>query len=193
MFYILQVTMADKEGAEKACANPNPMIDGRKANVNLAYLGAKPKLHGSQPGNTPSAPGRLHIFILLGNFVLIAAYPCYKLLVVYSCGTWLHFTTLDLVCGFLSLLCMPALVCGVCPYVACYHRPTARLYTETTITANISHTNFPNASPTNSNTLLHTEMQTNMYLELCVFIIYDFLKFTFAHLWLSFLSIIHTF
>ncbi len=45
--------MADKEGAEKACANPNPMIDGRKANVNLAYLGAKPKLHGSQPGNMP--------------------------------------------------------------------------------------------------------------------------------------------
>ena len=43
--------MADKEGAEKACANPNPMIDGRKANVNLAYLGAKPKLHSSQPGN----------------------------------------------------------------------------------------------------------------------------------------------
>ena len=42
--------MADKEGAEKACANPNPMIDGRKANVNLAYLGAKPKHHSSQPG-----------------------------------------------------------------------------------------------------------------------------------------------
>ena len=42
--------MVDKEGAEKACANPNPMIDGRKANVNLAYLGAKPKLHSSQPG-----------------------------------------------------------------------------------------------------------------------------------------------
>ena len=51
MFSTLQVTMADKEGAEKACANPNPMIDGRKANVNLAYLGAKPKLHSSQPGN----------------------------------------------------------------------------------------------------------------------------------------------
>ena len=41
--------MADKEGAERACANPNPYIDGRRANVNLAYLGAKPK-HGSQPG-----------------------------------------------------------------------------------------------------------------------------------------------
>ena len=49
--------MADKEGAEKACANPNPMIDGRKANVNLAYLGAKPKLHASQPGKLPPGHG----------------------------------------------------------------------------------------------------------------------------------------
>ena len=51
--------MADKEGAEKACANPNPMIDGRKANVNLAYLGAKPKLHSSQPGNIKILSGNL--------------------------------------------------------------------------------------------------------------------------------------
>lgn len=37
------VTMTDKEGAKRACENPNPIIDGRKANVNLAYLGAKPR------------------------------------------------------------------------------------------------------------------------------------------------------
>lgn len=37
--------MKDKEGAERACADPYPIIDGRKANVNLAYLGAKPKPH----------------------------------------------------------------------------------------------------------------------------------------------------
>ncbi|XP_064652347.1 RNA-binding protein 38-like isoform X1 [Lineus longissimus] len=37
------VTMSDKIGAEKAIENPNPTIDGRKANVNLAYLGAKPR------------------------------------------------------------------------------------------------------------------------------------------------------
>lgn len=43
--------MADKEAAERACANPNPVIEGRRANVNLAYLGAKPKLHG-QPGRS---------------------------------------------------------------------------------------------------------------------------------------------
>lgn len=41
--------MKDKEGAEKACANPNPVVDGRRANVNLAYIGAKPKSH-SHPG-----------------------------------------------------------------------------------------------------------------------------------------------
>lgn len=44
------VTMANREGAENACENPNPVVDGRKANVNLAYLGAKPKNH-SQPSS----------------------------------------------------------------------------------------------------------------------------------------------
>ncbi|KAI6192177.1 RRM domain-containing protein [Aphelenchoides bicaudatus] len=37
------VTMKDRPDAEKACKDPNPIIDGRKANVNLAYLGAKPR------------------------------------------------------------------------------------------------------------------------------------------------------
>lgn len=35
--------MADRLAAERACKDPNPIIDGRKANVNLAYLGAKPR------------------------------------------------------------------------------------------------------------------------------------------------------
>ena len=35
--------MATKEAAERACKEPNPIIDGRKANVNLAILGAKPR------------------------------------------------------------------------------------------------------------------------------------------------------
>ena len=35
--------MATKETAERACKEPNPIIDGRKANVNLAILGAKPR------------------------------------------------------------------------------------------------------------------------------------------------------
>merc|ERR1712127_399650 len=37
------VIMSEKEGAERACKEPNPIIDGRKANVNLAILGAKPR------------------------------------------------------------------------------------------------------------------------------------------------------
>ena len=40
---VWQVTMADRAAAERACKDPNPIIDGRKANVNLAYLGAKPR------------------------------------------------------------------------------------------------------------------------------------------------------
>ncbi|KAK0403808.1 hypothetical protein QR680_017131 [Steinernema hermaphroditum] len=37
------VTMKDRAAAERACKDPNPIIDGRKSNVNLAYLGAKPR------------------------------------------------------------------------------------------------------------------------------------------------------
>ena len=47
-FPILQVIMATKEAAERACKEPNPIIDGRKANVNLAILGAKPRLNSLQ-------------------------------------------------------------------------------------------------------------------------------------------------
>ena len=35
--------MSTKDSAERACKEPNPIIDGRKANVNLAILGAKPR------------------------------------------------------------------------------------------------------------------------------------------------------
>ncbi|GAB6022820.1 hypothetical protein CHUAL_006918 [Chamberlinius hualienensis] len=37
------VTMTDRLAAERACKDANPIIDGRKANVNLAYIGAKPR------------------------------------------------------------------------------------------------------------------------------------------------------
>lgn len=46
------VTMADRQAAERACKDANPIIDGRKANVNLAYIGAKPRgnaQHGADP------------------------------------------------------------------------------------------------------------------------------------------------
>lgn len=35
--------MGDRASAERACRECNPIIDGRKANVNLAILGAKPR------------------------------------------------------------------------------------------------------------------------------------------------------
>uniref|UniRef100_A0A8C9NRT3 RNA binding motif protein 38 n=1 Tax=Serinus canaria TaxID=9135 RepID=A0A8C9NRT3_SERCA len=43
--------MADRAAAERACKDPNPIIDGRKANVNLAYLGAKPRSIQTGEGN----------------------------------------------------------------------------------------------------------------------------------------------
>ena len=36
--------METKEAAEAAILDPNPVIDGRKANVNLAYLGVKSRI-----------------------------------------------------------------------------------------------------------------------------------------------------
>ncbi len=36
--------METKEAAESAILDPNPVIDGRKANVNLAYLGVKSRI-----------------------------------------------------------------------------------------------------------------------------------------------------
>ena len=35
--------MAHEKAASEACKDSNPVIDGRKANVSLAYLGAKPR------------------------------------------------------------------------------------------------------------------------------------------------------
>lgn len=47
--------MTDRGAAERACKDPNPIIDGRKANVNLAYLGAKPR--SIQTGEAPAGGG----------------------------------------------------------------------------------------------------------------------------------------
>ena len=40
--------METKEQAETAILDPNPIIDGRKANVNLAYLGVKSRVPPQQ-------------------------------------------------------------------------------------------------------------------------------------------------
>lgn len=52
--------MTDRGAAERACKDPNPIIDGRKANVNLAYLGAKPR--SIQTGEVYST-SRLDLFL----------------------------------------------------------------------------------------------------------------------------------
>uniref|UniRef100_A0A8C6WS49 RNA-binding protein 38 n=1 Tax=Neogobius melanostomus TaxID=47308 RepID=A0A8C6WS49_9GOBI len=56
------VTMTDERAAERACKDPNPIIDGRKANVNLAYLGAKPRTiqPGISIGVQPIHPALIH-------------------------------------------------------------------------------------------------------------------------------------
>ncbi|KAH8849172.1 RNA-binding protein 24 [Schistosoma japonicum] len=48
------VTMSRTEDALLAIRDPNPCIDGRKANVNLAVLGAKPRF---MPGTNTGVPG----------------------------------------------------------------------------------------------------------------------------------------
>lgn len=45
--------MGDRLSAERACKDPNPIIDGRKANVNLAILGAKPRGNLTQGKKKP--------------------------------------------------------------------------------------------------------------------------------------------
>jgi hypothetical protein len=47
--------MVTKESAQEAIRDPNPVIDGRKANVNLAYLGAKPRNAVTLAANSAAA------------------------------------------------------------------------------------------------------------------------------------------
>ena len=65
--------MATKEGAEKACKEPNPIIDGRKANVNLAILGAKPRVNSLQGKNTTLLFNILSYFynVSLPSYIII--------------------------------------------------------------------------------------------------------------------------
>lgn len=53
--------MNTQEAASLATKEANPVIDGRKANVNLAYLGAKPRV-------IPSPAGKFSIDIIYENF-----------------------------------------------------------------------------------------------------------------------------
>lgn len=86
------VIMGDRASAERACKDPNPIIDGRKANVNLAILGAKPrgtvtpsemmsstysgKLQRSDRARTiPTPLTTTHVISLIGIKFVIAPHP----------------------------------------------------------------------------------------------------------------------
>jgi len=72
------VTMLEAEGAKKAIQDPNPVIDGRKANVNLAYLGAKPRGASTAPVSPAAAfmkPGLIAPQIGLPQFFMPGMMP----------------------------------------------------------------------------------------------------------------------
>ena len=54
--------MNTQEAASLATKEANPVIDGRKANVNLAYLGAKPRVIPSPAGKFEEKPIENGIF-----------------------------------------------------------------------------------------------------------------------------------
>ncbi|XP_020107905.1 probable RNA-binding protein ARP1 isoform X1 [Ananas comosus] len=53
------VTFKEAEAAKKACEDATPVINGRRANCNLASLGAKTRLRPSPP-TTPAPPAHHH-------------------------------------------------------------------------------------------------------------------------------------
>lgn len=79
------VTMSDRPAAERACKEPNPVIDGRKANVNLAYLGAKPRvLPLAIKAGYPAAAG-----LLQGQYGVPAQYMYQQALVASPTAAFL--------------------------------------------------------------------------------------------------------
>ena len=71
--------MARKEDAEKAVLDPNPTIDGRRANVNLAYMGAKNRT-ASVPCTSSELDARAKelFFFLADSYSLLARMPTYQ-------------------------------------------------------------------------------------------------------------------
>jgi hypothetical protein len=69
--------MARREGAEEAVKEPNPMIDGRRANVNLAYLGAKNRT-ATLPRMFKNLNNNLIFHFVLVSYSLLARMPTYQ-------------------------------------------------------------------------------------------------------------------
>ncbi|TYK31314.1 RNA-binding protein 38-like [Cucumis melo var. makuwa] len=64
------VTFRDPESARRACANPNPIIDGRRANCNIAALG-RPR------PSPPRGRGQSSVNPYQGNTMQAQASPSY--------------------------------------------------------------------------------------------------------------------
>lgn len=75
--------MADREAAERAVKDANPIIDGRKSNVNLAYLGAKPR------NNNPQTNGQYYINIIFSFSLYVHIH-----IFIFTCHRLLYFTNI---------------------------------------------------------------------------------------------------
>ncbi|GIX79336.1 RNA-binding protein 38 [Caerostris extrusa] len=73
-----------KDSAERAVKDANPIIDGRKANVNLAYLGAKPRIN-AQNGFPSIRPP--YSFMIGSQYGLMANWLALRPLVPQEVGT----------------------------------------------------------------------------------------------------------
>ena len=90
--------MAHKEGADEAIKEPNPTIDGRRANVNLAYLGAK--------NRSASFPRMLKFLsmVILFHLFFIVSYSLLTRMPTYQSNTAAYPYVYYLLKSFLSSL-----------------------------------------------------------------------------------------
>lgn len=72
------MTFRDPEAARRACADPAPIIDGRRANCNLASLG-RPRLPMQYATMIPNLPGQfLLLYLLYAIYYLLCDLPSYS-------------------------------------------------------------------------------------------------------------------
>lgn len=78
----MQVTFKDPEAAKKACEDASPVINGRRANCNLASLGAR----RSKPSSIPPQPGKSYSDIYTHEFTKFSGHnqEIYKLFHFFS-------------------------------------------------------------------------------------------------------------
>lgn len=95
--------MVNRESAERAVKDANPIIDGRKANVNLAYLGAKPRNGFLQNGNNNK--NSFYSFLFLKWLFLYFLFPWIFLLFL-KVYIWSSDDRIILLINFLLCVCV---------------------------------------------------------------------------------------